>query len=317
LCTEISVEFPYLSFETPFTSSFIYVRPGQSNLVPNWVHHCLLPTRNSRQGRIDFCKMHHYSLWRTLNDPDVTEKPLLPHEVDILINWQKKSVVHEALLIDEATQCPGSIFGKTLVQIPERVHRLQVVAYRHLQRVPPHLLRSEITDWATYNQEPIDYTNIDYYNTELKGSELTVQQQYDSEVRAVRQEEEDAEESARQVAQQQQPEPEPEAEPEPAVAAPIRRQERQQLTPRQEAQNEAKEEADIRKALRREAREEAKAARRAKETPAAKKAAAAAKKAAAAVAKEAAATVREASRREAERTAAQNRFQVFVPTRPK
>jgi len=175
LCENLSVEFPYMSFETPFTSSFIHVRsPEQLPLVRNWVHYCLLPTRHSRKGRIDFCRMHHYSLWRTINARN-QKTPLLPHEVDILINWQKKSIVHNALVIDAVTECPASVFGKPLVQIADHIHRLQIVAYRHLQRVPPHLLRAEITDWFDAVKEDIEYKEEE----DLAGPGLTTQQDYD------------------------------------------------------------------------------------------------------------------------------------------
>ena len=184
MCMQISVEFPYLSFETPFTSSFIFVKPENVKDVPVWVRHCLLPTRITRRGRLDFCRMHHHSLWR-IEDSSLpsNRKPrtLEPHEVDILIRWQKDGVVHDALDINPETNCPRSIFGEVLSQIAEHTNRLQVVAYRHLQRVPPHLLRSEIADWpdslgAVARHMPQDMKDV-------AGNTLTAQQQYDQQAR--------------------------------------------------------------------------------------------------------------------------------------
>ena len=191
MCMRISVEFPYLCFETPYTSSFIHVKPTNIQDVPVWVRHCLLPTRITRRGRLDFCRAHHYSLWR-IQDPfapiSIKPRTLAPHEVDILIRWQKDQTIHDALEINPATNCPRSMFGGVLSQIAEHTHRLQVVAYRHLQRVPPHLLRSEIADWA---ESLGDISRQMPYNMNaVVGNALTPQQQYDHQARINKEQEE-------------------------------------------------------------------------------------------------------------------------------
>ncbi len=184
ICSEISQEFPYMSFETPYTSTFIQVKPGQHTKVRNWISHSLLPAKITMKQRLDFARMHHYSLWRVREAKNIS-RILAPKEVDILVKWQRRGIEDEALQIDSESKCPTTIFGIKLEQIPEHVHRLQVVAYRHVQHVPPHLLRVEISEWENSLHELGFLDKVSH----SVGRNLTKQQSWDLDRRDIEQKE--------------------------------------------------------------------------------------------------------------------------------
>jgi len=79
------------------------------------------------------------------------ELKLSPQELDMIKKWQQgvysEGYPDKSLEFDAATGIPIRMFGQDLTVLPEDVRRLQVVAYRNLVAMPPHLRRLEIRNW--------------------------------------------------------------------------------------------------------------------------------------------------------------------------
>ncbi len=194
MCIQLSKEFPFISFKTPFSESFIKVLPADTHLVGAWLRHVLLPTRQTLRGQADFCRLHHPSLWRIsiFNTPtreDLAQAPnrlrtLSPVEVDILISWQRNpdAPPHRALELDAETGCPRAMFGALLFQVPEHTHRLHIAAFRHLDKVPFECTRREVVNWIAVLQGT-DAQGAQLANSivelDLPGGNLTTQQIFD------------------------------------------------------------------------------------------------------------------------------------------
>jgi hypothetical protein len=194
MCIQLSTEFPFISFKTPFSESFIKVMPTNTHLVGAWLRHVLLPTRQTLRGQADFCRLHHPSLWRIsiFSAPtreDLVRAPtrmrtLSPVEVDILISWQRNpdAPPHRALELDPETRCPRAMFGALLFQVAEHTHRLHIAAFRHLDKVPFECTRREVVNWMAVLQgtdaEEAKLSNS-IVELDLAGNMSTTQQIFD------------------------------------------------------------------------------------------------------------------------------------------
>jgi len=137
ICMQLALEYPYLHLETPHNSVFMHVQtPNDPETMQELLANVLLPDP-SMQGSFSWYRVTHVSLWHVIDTGQL--RKLQPHEVDIIVQWQRKVEQHAALEMDEKSNIPIRLFGNTIRVESEEVSQLQVVAYRHIYRVPPHL----------------------------------------------------------------------------------------------------------------------------------------------------------------------------------
>lgn len=144
ICGSLFRNYPYLYFKTPFKSQYIVVSESSSAFLDRFLD---LFLKGPSHQTFDVYRTYHVSMWRVVdpNDPTTTHQ-LSPTEVDIVLNWQRRQIAHQALeLINNR---PVRIFGKQLVLQSEDPDRLTIVGARRRLDIPPEAVRVENNLWA-------------------------------------------------------------------------------------------------------------------------------------------------------------------------
>lgn len=143
ICSALCPHYPYLYFKTPFKTQYIVVDSSSAAFLDRFIE---LFLNGPRTRDLDVYRTYHVSLWRALDDQ---KKPqfLNPMETDIVVAWQRKQFVHQALELEHETKRPLRIFGKELILVPEHPDRLTVVGARRRIDIPPEAIKIENHLW--------------------------------------------------------------------------------------------------------------------------------------------------------------------------
>lgn len=141
-CVAVCFHYPYLYFKSPFKTQYIFVTAANVQFLDQFVD---LFLNGPIYRDLDVWRSYNVSLWR-LETSEGTLDMLQPTEVDIVVEWQRKLISHQALELKDSK--PIALFGKRIVLAPEHPDRVTVVACRRRQDIPPEALRVEDQIWA-------------------------------------------------------------------------------------------------------------------------------------------------------------------------
>lgn len=136
-------EYPYIYFNTPFKKQYIFVTKRNNEFLDLFVQNFL---QGSLEKDLDYYRTYNLSLWRLYDEATKMERMLRPSEVDIITEWQRTLVAHEALEL--RGNMPVALFGLKIILVPEDPDRMTIVGYRNKTDIPPEAKFVEDALWA-------------------------------------------------------------------------------------------------------------------------------------------------------------------------
>lgn len=133
ICLELSVQFAFFHFKTPYRSQCIQITPQNAQYLGEFLDLFLDPPRNKES--VEYHRTYPLSLWST-QDPFHAKKFhfLTPVETDLITDWQRNLSIHAALQM--RNDIPVAIYGKKIVLQPESVARLSIACYQDRRDIP-------------------------------------------------------------------------------------------------------------------------------------------------------------------------------------